>query len=106
MRKTGKARLAALLSSVCLILFSAASTAAHERFYIRNSDGNAVFRLDLFGQGKAYWNDMGALDYSVRDFTIAEIDDLRRGMDYWTAVLKPTGAALHAGSSTGRHLPE
>jgi hypothetical protein len=30
--------------------------------------------------------------YGTRDFAATEIDDMRRGLDYWTAVLKPAGA--------------
>jgi hypothetical protein len=76
-------------------------SAGVESLYTFNNDGNAVFRLDLFGKGQTYWyppewtpdpDDPFAFNAGVRDFTPAETADMYRGLEYWTAVLKPTGA--------------
>ncbi|MDR1686908.1 MAG: hypothetical protein LBR82_10840, partial [Desulfovibrio sp.] len=85
-------RIASRLLSVLLVFSFAAPAAAYESLHLRNGGGNAVFRLDLFGRGEAYRYDSDSLMYGTRDFAATEIDDMRRGLDYWTAVLKPAGA--------------
>ncbi|MDR1276091.1 MAG: hypothetical protein LBL72_06895, partial [Candidatus Accumulibacter sp.] len=92
--KTGKARLVLRLLPIFLILSSAPPAAAYESLPVRNGDGNVVFRLDLFGRGETYWydSDEGGFLHSARDFSATEVGGLRRGLEYWTDVLKPVGA--------------
>lgn len=79
---------------VCLLHSLPVSAAGPESLWIRNSDGQNVFRLDFFGKGVPYAYDTQSLTASVSagDFSPAVREDFARGVDYWTTILKPHGA--------------
>jgi uncharacterized protein with beta-barrel porin domain len=64
---------------------------------VKNSDGNIIFRLDLYGDGQMY-DSSGYTDstgtnpiYSTRDFSDQEIGAILNGLAYWVEIIKPTG---------------
>lgn len=78
---------------VCLLYSLPISAAGPESLWIRNSDGQNVFRLDFFGSGVpyAYDTESSVEAVSAGDFSPAVRGDFVRGLDYWTTVLKPHG---------------
>jgi outer membrane autotransporter protein len=87
----GKALLAGtiLATSICCGTTDAQTRQTFRE--IKNSDGNIIFRLDLYGEGQTYDDSFNPKSISVRDFTNGEIDALTRALQYWVDVLYPTG---------------
>lgn len=79
---------------VCLLYSPPISAAGPESLWVRNSDGQNVFRLDFFGKGMPYDYDVASSTESVSagNFSPAVREDFVRGLDYWTSILKPHGA--------------
>ena len=78
---------------VCLLYALPASASGPESLWVRNSDGQNVFRLDFFGKGLPYDHktDPSVVAVSAGDFSPAVLRDFVRGVDYWTTILKSYG---------------
>jgi uncharacterized protein with beta-barrel porin domain len=81
-------------ASLACAVFSAADVDAQDRQTyreIKNTDGNTVFRLDLYGSGQK-WNHYG--DVGARDFYDDEIQAQVNALEYWVEIIKPTGTVV------------